>query len=88
MASRPSRGYAPGRSLRVITARLKEGETSAVEQPPRQAPTELIDLSDISIAELRDCDERIIAPSRERILRQINRPRGNISESGPPGRVD
>jgi hypothetical protein len=48
----------------------------------------LIDLSDISIAELRDCDERIIAPSRERILRQINRPRGNISESGPPGRVD
>jgi hypothetical protein len=63
-----------------------------VDQPPRQAPTELvtelIDISELSIAELRSCDESILAPSLDRIMRQINRPRGNISESGPPGRVD
>jgi hypothetical protein len=63
-----------------------------VDQPPRQAPTELvtelIDVSELSIAELRSCDESILAPSLDRIMRQINRPRGNISESGPPGRVD
>lgn len=63
-----------------------------MDQPPRQAPTELvtelIDISELSIAELRSCDESILAPSLDRIMRQINRPRGNISESGPPGRVD
>ncbi len=47
----------------------------------------LVDLSELTITELRDCDEESLAPSIQRILAQIERPRVNIG-SGPPGRAD
>jgi len=59
-----------------------------VDQPPRKVPTELIDLTGISLAALRTYDERLLAASLDHVLRQIDRPRGNIRESGPPGRAD
>jgi len=48
----------------------------------------LIDLTRISMAELRACEDSILAASLDRVLRRIARPRANINESGPPGRVD
>jgi FXSXX-COOH protein len=62
--------------------------TGTVDRLPRQVPTELIDLTGISLAALRTCDKRLLAASLDRVLRQLDRPRGNIRESGPPGRVD
>ena len=59
-----------------------------MDQPPRQVPTELVDLTGISVAALRTYDDRLLAASLDRILRQIDRPRGNILESSPPGRTD
>ena len=59
-----------------------------MDQLPRQVPTELIDLTGISLAALRICDERMLAASLGRVLRQIDRARANIRETGPPGRVD
>jgi hypothetical protein len=48
----------------------------------------LIDLSELTIMALRTCDEDVLAPSIQRVLAQIERPRVNISGSGPPGRAD
>lgn len=62
--------------------------TSTVDLSSRRVPTELIDLTGVSMAELRICDESALAPSLDRVLRQVERPRANINESGPPGRVD
>jgi hypothetical protein len=58
-----------------------------VDQLPRQVATELIDLTGISLATLRTCDERLLAPSLDRVLRLVDRPRPNLG-TGPPGRVD
>lgn len=59
-----------------------------MDLPFRQVQTELIDLTRISISNLRTCDKSLLAPSLNRVLQQIERPRANISESSPPGRVD
>jgi hypothetical protein len=68
--------------------RHRQRGTGTVDRLPRQVPTELIDLTGISFAALRTCDERLLAASLDRVLRQINRPRANIRESSPPGRID
>jgi hypothetical protein len=58
-----------------------------VDLPSGDLRTELIDLTDASIADLRDGDETVFEPSLRRLLPQIERSRANIG-SGPPGRVD
>jgi hypothetical protein len=52
-----------------------------------QIETEVIDLSEMSITDLRICDEAVLTPSLRRVLRQVERPRLNIGSTGP-GRVD
>ena len=59
-----------------------------MEQSARPVATELVDLTQISIERLRTCDESLLGGSLDRIMQQVERPRGNISESGPPGRAD
>jgi len=67
---------------------MRRGGNPTVDQSSRQVPTVLIDLTRISMAELRACEDSILAASLDRVLRRIARPRANINESGPPGRVD
>ena len=50
-------------------------------------PTELLDLSAMSISALCACDDRQLEPSMSRVLLQLERPRKNMG-SGPPGRFD
>lgn len=50
--------------------------------------TELIDLTDVSLADLRDYDATDLAPSMARLMHQVKRPRANLGGSNPPGRVD
>jgi hypothetical protein len=50
--------------------------------------TELIDLTDIAFAALRGCDATWFAPSLRRLMHQVERPRANIGNTGPPGRDD
>jgi FXSXX-COOH protein len=50
--------------------------------------TELVDLSDVSLATLRECDAELTAQSLRRVVSQVERPRANIGSGGPPGRVD
>lgn len=66
----------------------RPGGTSTVDPSYRQVPTELIDLTGLSIVELRHCDKNVLRPSLDRVMRQVERPRANINEAGPPGRVD
>ncbi|WP_157239915.1 hypothetical protein [Catenuloplanes japonicus] len=50
--------------------------------------SDLIDLTEISMDDLRQCDPRIFAESLDRILQQIEKPRFNLG-TGPPGqRID
>jgi len=50
--------------------------------------TELIDLTGISIANLRGLDSKLLDVSKERIMKQIEKPRANLGGAGPPGRSD
>jgi hypothetical protein len=50
--------------------------------------TDLIDLTGLSLSTLRACDATLLAPSLERVLQQVERPRVNLGGQGPPGRVD
>jgi hypothetical protein len=59
-----------------------------VDHSPADVETELIDLSDVSLTMLRECDRSLLEASLERVLDQVDRPRANIGSSGPPGRVD
>jgi hypothetical protein len=49
---------------------------------------ELVDLSNVSLAELRKTVSRSLDESTERVLRQAERPRMNLGGAGPPGRAD
>jgi hypothetical protein len=49
--------------------------------------TDLIDLTALPISAVRTVDEAILAPSMQRVLRQVERPRNNIG-TNPPGRAD
>lgn len=58
------------------------------ELPPEHVETELIDLTDVSLAGLRDYDTITLAHSMTRLMHQVERPRANLGGGGPPGRVD
>jgi hypothetical protein len=50
--------------------------------------SELIDFSGITLAALRLQDPGVYARSLSRLLEQIERPRINFNDGGPPGRAD
>jgi FXSXX-COOH protein len=50
--------------------------------------TELIDLTDCSLDELRTLDDDDLQFAVQRVLRQVEKPRTNLGSSGPPGRAD
>ncbi|MGW8359907.1 hypothetical protein ACWGK1_04950 [Streptomyces wedmorensis] len=53
--------------------------------------SELVDLNDVPLSELRSQDPALHARSMERLLRQVERPRVNFSSGsgdGAPGRAD
>jgi hypothetical protein len=58
-----------------------------VDHPSDDIQSELIDLTGISMEDLRHCDRSTLESSLEPLLRQVERPRHNFG-SGPPGRVD
>ncbi|MDR7274338.1 hypothetical protein [Catenuloplanes atrovinosus] len=55
---------------------------------PGDVITELIDLSDCTLRDLRLKDDLVPAAAVRRALRQVERPRANLGGSGPPGRAD
>ncbi|MDI6103335.1 hypothetical protein QLQ12_32475 [Actinoplanes sp. NEAU-A12] len=55
---------------------------------PADVETDLIDLSEVSLATLYRCDHAALEDSVERLLAQVDRPRSNLGGTGPPGRVD
>jgi hypothetical protein len=59
-----------------------------VDLSPADVETDLIDLSEVSLATLDQCDRAALAHSVEHLLEQVDRPRSNLGSSGPPGRVD
>jgi hypothetical protein len=64
-------------------------ESDHMELPVPDIKSELIDLSGCSLEDLRSYDEESLAPSLDRMLNQVHRPRGNFSGGGnPPDRVD
>jgi len=65
----------------------REKGNCTVDLDPSEIETDLIDLSDTSLRELREADRRLLAPSRETMLEQLEHARANLG-SGPPGRVD
>jgi hypothetical protein len=50
--------------------------------------TELIDLADCSLRDLRMSQSDDLTMTIQRVLRQVERPRANLGGSGPPGRAD
>jgi hypothetical protein len=50
--------------------------------------TELLDLSDCSLNELRTRQGKQLYEAVQLVLRQVERPRANLGSSGPPGRAD
>jgi len=54
---------------------------------PEDVETDLIDLAELPISQLRTCDRALLSRSMRRILIQVERPRANIGQ-GPPGRAD
>jgi len=59
-----------------------------VDLTPADVETDLIDLSEVSLAPLNQCDQATLADSVKRLLTQVDRPRANLGGSAPPGRVD
>jgi hypothetical protein len=54
---------------------------------PEDIETDLLDLTEIPISDLRVYDDDLLTRSMRRILSQVERPRANIGQ-GPPGRAD
>jgi hypothetical protein len=59
-----------------------------VDRSSPDIETDMIDLTDVSFAELRAKETHQLSPWLIGLLRQIERPRVNLSGDGPPGRVD
>jgi len=56
---------------------------------PRKLESDLIDLTVCSLREIWSLDIRFVAVSLDRLLRQVNRPRGNFAGGGgEPDRID
>jgi hypothetical protein len=72
------------------SARGREKGNSGVDLDPTKIETDLVDLSAISLRELRelrDADRRLLERSKAAMLSQLEHARTNLG-SGPPGRVD
>jgi hypothetical protein len=63
-------------------------ESDYMELPVPDIESELIDLSGCSLEDLRSRDDGPLAASLDRLLSQVQRPRGNFGDSNPPDRVD
>ena len=50
--------------------------------------TEMIDLGEFSLSDLRTMRSRDLADAVRSVLLQVERPRANLGSSGPPGRAD
>ncbi|MBU2667889.1 hypothetical protein KOI35_30695 [Actinoplanes bogorensis] len=59
-----------------------------MDQSSQDVETELVDLSEVSLGMLRSTDPELLNESMSRLLEQVARPRLNIGNGGPPGRVD
>jgi hypothetical protein len=59
-----------------------------VDLSPADVETDLIDLSELSLAALYQSDGSALTESVETLLEQVDRPRSNLGGTGPPGRVD
>jgi hypothetical protein len=55
---------------------------------PTDIETDLIDLADCMVDEIRGMPPERLAPYTEKALRQVERPRLNLGGTGPPGRAD
>lgn len=55
---------------------------------PADVETDLVDLSEVSLATMYRCDRGALADSVKHLLEQVDRPRSNLGGAGPPGRVD
>jgi hypothetical protein len=58
-----------------------------VSQPDYEIETLLVDLRELSILQIEDCDAQDFESSARTILQQVDTPRKNAG-TGPPGRVD
>lgn len=59
-----------------------------MEIPDSGVETVLIDLANVPIASLVDYDLDVLGPSLSAVMAQVDRPRKNIGNTGPPGRAD
>jgi hypothetical protein len=59
-----------------------------VDRSSPEIETEMVDLTDVSFDELRTSPDEPLEPYLNRVLTSIGRPRMNLGNSGPPGRVD
>jgi hypothetical protein len=50
--------------------------------------TELLDLTEYRLSELRIRPGKDLVEAVQLVLRQVERPRANLGSSGPPGRAD
>jgi hypothetical protein len=62
----------------------------SVESQPsdNSVETALLDLSGVSLSMLHLIDDTVLSSSVHLIMQQVDRPRANVGDSGPPGRVD
>lgn len=51
-------------------------------------PTEMVSLSGMRLADLRQDRSPELAAAVETVLRQVEKPRANLGGAGPPGRAD
>lgn len=58
----------------------------ALTESEQTVETMLVDLGDVSLAELRTV--ALPADQVEAVVRQVQRPKTNLGSSGPPGRSD
>ena len=64
-----------------------DGGGATVDQSHADIETHLVDIQDMPLGKLRECNRAQFAPYLEMLLQQVRRPRYNLG-SGPPGRVD
>jgi hypothetical protein len=69
-------------------AEIVRRKAAPVDQSQADIETHLVDLQDMPLDALRNCDPKQFSPYLERLLRQVTRPRYNLGGAGPPGRVD
>ncbi|BCY08906.1 hypothetical protein [Actinoplanes sp. L3-i22] len=58
-----------------------------MDEPQADIETQVVDIRDVPLGELSKRDRTQFEPYLEELLRQVTRPRYNLS-TGPPGRVD